>query len=59
MKWTSFPELNSILVRFGPYEATSTPFRKKGNVDKFKIHFSLGKLKKIGANQIQTDSKAC
>ena len=33
---------------------------KKGmSKNKFKIHCFRGKLKKIAANQIQTESKAC
>ena len=39
VKWTSSPELKCILVRFGPYEATSTPIRKKGMSIKFKTQF--------------------
>ena len=39
------PALKCILIRFGPYEATSTPIRKKGMSIKFKIHFSPGTLK--------------
>ena len=48
VKWTSSPELKCILIWFGPYEATSTPIRKKGMSKKrFKIHWFRGKLRRI------------
>ena len=49
MKWTSYPALKCRLITWSdPYEAKSTPMRKKGmSKKKFKIHCFRGKHRRI------------